>query len=130
MSKHLARVNEIQSNYRIQKGELFKRIRISTFAQLVLQVDQVNKMTIGAEDDNDHSEPVVTPRSGKHATFLDVINGTGKLTYFSESIRYIHFFSGEISLKDKQAEDAAPPPPAPELLFQPYDQKWVLYFLC
>ena len=82
MSKHLARVNEIQSNYRIQKGELFKRIRISTFAQLVLQVDQVNKMTIGAEDDNDHSEPVVTPRSAKHATFLDVINGTGKWTFF------------------------------------------------
>ena len=76
MSKHLARVNEIQSNYRIQKGELFKRIRISTFAQLVLQVDQVNKMSIGAEDEN--SEPVVTPRQAKHATFLDVINGTGK----------------------------------------------------
>ena len=76
MSKHLARVNEIQSNYRIQKGELFKRIRISTFAQLVLQVDQVNKMSIGAEDEN--SEPVVTPRQAKHATFLDVINGTGE----------------------------------------------------
>ena len=99
MSKHLARVNEIQSNYRIQKGELFKRIRISTFAQLVLQVDQVNKMTIGAEDDNDHSEPVVTPRSAKHATFLDVINGTGKLTYFSESIEgSFIILSGEISL--------------------------------
>ena len=70
-------MNEIQSNYRIQKGELFKRIRISTFAQLVLQVDQVNKMTIGAEDDDD--VPEVTPRDRQHATFLDVINGTGKL---------------------------------------------------
>merc|ERR1712179_291912 len=104
MSKHLARVNEIQSNYRIQKGELFKRIRISTFAQLVLQVDQVNKMTIGAEDDDD--APVVTPRDRQHATFLDVINGTG-----------------ELKLKDEQKEQAAPPPPVPELLFQPYEQK-------
>jgi len=103
MSKHMARVNEIQSNYRIQKGELFKRIRISTFAQLVLQVDQVNKMTIGADE-----EPVevVTPRSSTHATFLDVINGTG-----------------ELKLKDEQEQAAAPPPPVPELLFQPYDQK-------
>ena len=87
MSKHLARVNEIQSNYRIQKGELFKRIRISTFAQLVLQVDQVNKMSIGAEDEN--SEPVVTPRQAKHATFLDVINGTGKGLFSDCSLRVV-----------------------------------------
>jgi len=106
MSKHLARVNEIQSNYRIQKGELFKRIRISTFAQLVLQVDQVNKMTIGADEDDDNTEPVVTSRNHQHATFLDVINGTG-----------------ELNLKDEQKEQAAPPPPVPELLFQPYEQK-------
>jgi centrosomal protein CEP41 len=114
MSKHLARLNEIQNNYRIQKGELFKRIRISTFSQLVLQVDQVNKMSLSAEaaaqenhENHENEEKSIIGGGGgaEHPTFLDVINGTG-----------------ELSVKDQNIQAALPPKPEPDLLLQPYPQ--------
>jgi centrosomal protein CEP41 len=79
MSKHLAKVEDIQANFRIQKGELFKRLKLSTFAALVLEVDKVNMMNESGEDDvvDDIVERVeTTPRQSK---FLDVIRGTGEL---------------------------------------------------
>jgi len=106
MSKHMARVNEIQNNYRIQKGELFKRIRISTFTQLILQVDQVNKMTDGGGDEGPEEENTKPNINDKeHTTFLDVINGTG-----------------EISLKDDKIQASLPPKPKVEQLYTPYAQ--------
>jgi len=108
MSRHMARVDEIQQNYRIQRGELFKRIRLSTFAQLVLQVDSVNNMNESVPNDQPE-EQLVTPSpakdSSRGSSFLDVINGTG-----------------EISLKNSAAEDALPPPPAAPTEQQPYQQ--------
>ena len=65
MSRHLARVDEIQQNYRIQRGELFKRIRLSTFAQLVLQVDQVNSMnesSLGLSDETEEDDSLIVPK--------------------------------------------------------------------
>ena len=64
MSRHMARVDEIQQNYRIQRGELFKRIRLSTFAQLVLQVDSVNNMNESVPNDQPE-EQLVTPSPAK-----------------------------------------------------------------
>jgi len=109
MSRHMARVDEIQQNYRIQRGELFKRIRLSTFAQLVLQVDSVNNMNESVPNEQPE-EQLVTPNrpakdSSRGSSFLDVINGTG-----------------EISLKNSVAEDALPPPPATPTEQQPYQQ--------
>lgn len=81
MSKHLAKVEDIQNNFRIQKGELFKRLKLSTFAALVLEVDKVNMMNESEENDDDVEDDIVervetTPRQSK---FLDVIRGTGEL---------------------------------------------------
>merc|ERR1711990_1406222 len=85
----------------------FKRIRISTFTQLILQVDQVNKMTDGGGDegtpDEENTKPNINDK--EHTTFLDVINGTG-----------------EISLKDDKIQAALPPKPKIEQLYTPYAQ--------
>jgi centrosomal protein CEP41 len=109
MSRHLARVDEIQQNYRIQRGELFKRIRLSTFAQLVLQVDQVNSMNESSLVDDDDESALIVPKdpiaAKRGSSFLDVINGTG-----------------EISLKNTKVENAAPPKPTVPLEQTPYSQ--------
>jgi len=110
MSRHLARVDEIQQNYRIQRGELFKRIRLSTFAQLVLQVDQVNSMNESSlvEDDDENDQLIVPTDSNgckRGSSFLDVINGTG-----------------EITLKNRKVENALPPTPSVPLEQTPYSQ--------
>ncbi|XP_050181413.1 centrosomal protein of 41 kDa [Myiozetetes cayanensis] len=38
LSKYLEKVEEMKRNYRYKKDELFKRLKVTTFAQLVLQV--------------------------------------------------------------------------------------------
>ena len=91
MSKHLARVEDIQNNYRIQRGELFKRIRLSTFAQLCLQVDSVNSMNEGAESAAGDDTSLVVPKSAndssRGSSFLDVISGMGELSCKDQSIQ-------------------------------------------
>ena len=97
----------IESNLK----KLFKRIRISTFTQLILQVDQVNKMTDGGGDEGSDDEEAENtkpiPNDKEHTTFLDVINGTG-----------------EISLKDDKVQAALPPKPKLEQLYSPYSQMY------
>ncbi|XP_072027095.1 centrosomal protein of 41 kDa A-like [Amphiura filiformis] len=43
MSKYMAKMEDIRKNYRYRKGELFKRMKVTTFVQLVLQVQSVNR---------------------------------------------------------------------------------------
>ncbi|XP_071806115.1 centrosomal protein of 41 kDa-like [Asterias amurensis] len=38
MSKYMAKIEEIRKNYRYKKDEIFKRMKVTTFVQLVLQV--------------------------------------------------------------------------------------------
>ncbi|XP_073437078.1 centrosomal protein of 41 kDa [Dendrobates tinctorius] len=42
MTKYLEKIEEMNRNYRYKKDELFKRIKVTTFAQLVLQVASVS----------------------------------------------------------------------------------------
>ncbi|XP_056429144.1 centrosomal protein of 41 kDa isoform X2 [Hyla sarda] len=49
MTKYLERIEEIKRNYRYKKDELFKRIKVTTFAQLVLQVASVSDESEAAD---------------------------------------------------------------------------------
>ncbi|XP_063782822.1 centrosomal protein of 41 kDa isoform X2 [Pseudophryne corroboree] len=42
MTKYLEKIEEIKRNYRYKKDEIFKRIKVTTFAQLVLQVASIS----------------------------------------------------------------------------------------
>ncbi|KAM9352678.1 centrosomal protein of 41 kDa [Symphorus nematophorus] len=57
LTKHLEKLEEIKKNYRYRKDEIFKRLKVTTFAQLVLQVASVSDLnesddgeSHGAED--------------------------------------------------------------------------------
>ncbi|KAM8973999.1 centrosomal protein of 41 kDa isoform 1-T1 [Pelodytes ibericus] len=49
MTKYMEKIEEIKRNYRYKKDELFKRIKVTTFAQLVLQVASVSEDSDVAE---------------------------------------------------------------------------------
>ncbi|XP_075945751.1 centrosomal protein of 41 kDa [Anarhichas minor] len=44
LSKYLEKLEEINKNYRYRKDEIFKRLKVTTFAQLVLQVASVSDL--------------------------------------------------------------------------------------
>ncbi|XP_064174718.1 centrosomal protein of 41 kDa-like isoform X1 [Anguilla rostrata] len=44
LSKYMERLEDIKKNYRYKKGELFKRLKVTTFAQLVIQVASVSDL--------------------------------------------------------------------------------------
>ncbi|KAK9516239.1 hypothetical protein VZT92_024182 [Zoarces viviparus] len=44
LSKYLEKLEEINKNYQYRKDEIFKRLKVSTFAQLVLQVASVSDL--------------------------------------------------------------------------------------
>ena len=107
MSKHLAKVEDIQANFRIQKGELFKRLKLSTFAALVLEVDKVNMMNESEDDSADVVDDIVerVETAPRQSNFLDVIRGTG-----------------EISLKEQNKNLELPPKPKLPKEQTPYSQ--------
>lgn len=46
MSKYMEKLEQIKRNYRYRKDELFKRLKVTTFAQLVLQVASLSNETL------------------------------------------------------------------------------------
>ncbi|XP_034390807.1 centrosomal protein of 41 kDa isoform X2 [Cyclopterus lumpus] len=44
LSKYLEKLEDIKKNYRYRKDEIFKRLKVTTFAQLVLQVASVSDL--------------------------------------------------------------------------------------
>ncbi|XP_067861288.1 centrosomal protein of 41 kDa [Heptranchias perlo] len=47
LSKYMEKIEELRKNYRYKRDELFKRLKVTTFAQLVLQVASVNEQDDG-----------------------------------------------------------------------------------
>ncbi|XP_078090868.1 centrosomal protein of 41 kDa isoform X2 [Mustelus asterias] len=45
LSKYMEKIEELRRNYRYKRDELFKRLKVTTFAQLVLQVASVNEQS-------------------------------------------------------------------------------------
>ncbi|XP_066174994.1 centrosomal protein of 41 kDa [Sylvia atricapilla] len=46
LSRYMEKLEEIKRNYRYRKDELFKRLKVTTFAQLVLQVASLSNETL------------------------------------------------------------------------------------
>lgn len=43
LSKHMAKIEDIRRNYRYRNNEIFKRMKVTTFVQLVLQVNDIRQ---------------------------------------------------------------------------------------
>uniref|UniRef100_UPI0037E95EC7 centrosomal protein of 41 kDa n=1 Tax=Semicossyphus pulcher TaxID=241346 RepID=UPI0037E95EC7 len=50
LTKYMEKLEEIKKNYRYRKDEIFKRLKVTTFAQLILQVASVSELN---ESEND-----------------------------------------------------------------------------
>ncbi|XP_040018348.1 centrosomal protein of 41 kDa isoform X1 [Gasterosteus aculeatus] len=54
LTKYLEKIENIKKNYRYRKDEIFKRLKVSTFAQLVLQVASVSELNDSEIDGESH----------------------------------------------------------------------------
>nr|XP_054752383.1 centrosomal protein of 41 kDa-like [Lytechinus pictus] len=43
LTKHMAKIEDIRKNYRYRNNEIFKRMKVTTFVQLVLQVHSIRE---------------------------------------------------------------------------------------
>ncbi|KAM6937003.1 centrosomal protein of 41 kDa [Xenentodon cancila] len=107
LSKYMERLEEIRKNYRYRKDEIFKRLKVTTFAQLILQVASVsdlNEIGMAGESHSPHDSFSVvsehtngSPRNSPlsdhqvqedskdiclsaRSTLLSVISGVGELS--------------------------------------------------
>ncbi|XP_033824208.1 centrosomal protein of 41 kDa [Periophthalmus magnuspinnatus] len=101
LTKYMEKVEYMKSNYRYKKDEIFKRLKVTTFAQLILQVASVSEhnlslsecelntpedaLSVASEElesltvrsaERQDARDIHTARS----TLLSVINGTGELS--------------------------------------------------
>ncbi|NXH34187.1 CEP41 protein, partial [Myiagra hebetior] len=54
LSKYMEKLEEIKRNYRYKKDELFKRLKVTTFAQLVIQVASLSNETLEVTNEELH----------------------------------------------------------------------------
>ncbi|XP_072519428.1 centrosomal protein of 41 kDa [Salminus brasiliensis] len=76
MTKYMERLEEIKKNYRYRKDELFKRLKVTTFAQLVIQVASVSDLNESLMDETPRLEDDVPETD--HLS--DQTNGSPQLT--------------------------------------------------
>ncbi|NXG22029.1 CEP41 protein, partial [Grallaria varia] len=76
LSKYMEKLEEIKRNYRYKKDELFKRLKVTTFAQLVLQVASLSNETLEVTTEELHKlEDAAAP--GEDAEVAAGTNGKG-----------------------------------------------------
>ncbi|KAK3751531.1 hypothetical protein QZH41_019424, partial [Actinostola sp. cb2023] len=140
ISKYLERIEDMRKNYKFKKDEIFKRMKSSTFAQLVLQVAQVIQVehdreslmsAAGSEasdvtlvlDEKESMENVLPLHLGDE-NGNDRLNTSGTATSRSTLQGLIHGV-GEIDLRDQEKENhplhsQAGTPCAPDVESLPY----------
>uniref|UniRef100_A0A3P9C673 Centrosomal protein 41 n=1 Tax=Maylandia zebra TaxID=106582 RepID=A0A3P9C673_9CICH len=77
LTKYMERLEEIKKNYRYRKDEIFKRLKVTTFAQLILQVASVSDLNENEKDSESHSPEGNS--CSQNYLFTYVISGVGEL---------------------------------------------------
>ncbi|XP_067292440.1 centrosomal protein of 41 kDa [Pseudorasbora parva] len=82
LTKYMERLEEARKNYRYRKDELFKRLKVTTFAQLVLQVASVSDQNDNIKDEMPGLDDDVSIFSGSTGLdhLSDPINGSPEPT--------------------------------------------------
>ncbi|XP_072922904.1 centrosomal protein of 41 kDa isoform X3 [Hemitrygon akajei] len=142
LSKYMEKIEELRRNYRYKRDELFKRLKVTTFAQLVLQVASVNEQDNGVFEDlqqeedlnsvvsanepelgaikrNDDQSPVENPQKSPIELISNDESGEKPLTARS-TLQSVISGVGEIDLERKQKEFHSKPSECPEKTDGPY----------
>uniref|UniRef100_A0A3P8PM84 Rhodanese domain-containing protein n=1 Tax=Astatotilapia calliptera TaxID=8154 RepID=A0A3P8PM84_ASTCA len=77
LTKYMERLEEIKKNYRYRKDEIFKRLKVTTFAQLILQVASVSDLNENEKDSESHSPEGNS--CSQNYLFTYIISGVGEL---------------------------------------------------
>ncbi|XP_055789411.1 centrosomal protein of 41 kDa isoform X1 [Salvelinus fontinalis] len=116
LTKYVERLEEIKKNYRYRKDELFKRLKVTTFAQLVIQVASVSDLNESVSDgetprleadmerlsEQTNGSPLPTPTP---AQFFDNNNDAGDAGYSPRStLQSVISGVGELDL-DKNGQN-------------------------
>lgn len=142
LSKYMEKIEELRKNYRYKRDELFKRLKVTTFAQLVLQVACVNEQDNGMfeelhreEDLNSvvsAAEPGLnTIKSSNEQSTVEILqkcpadiisnDGSGEKPFTARStLQSVISGVGEIDLERKQKEIRSKPSECPEKTDRPY----------
>ncbi|XP_068132137.1 centrosomal protein of 41 kDa isoform X2 [Hyperolius riggenbachi] len=144
MTKYMERIEEIKRNYRYKKDELFKRIKVATFAQLVLQVASVSEENdigltneelqrlednssvlsetdaeLAADQTNGKGSPGSVPLSP--IEFIDNIGGGESLSSARSTLQSLISGVGELDLDNNpKKKPKHEPPPSPGCFDKPY----------
>ncbi|XP_065826326.1 centrosomal protein of 41 kDa-like [Oscarella lobularis] len=123
LSKYLEKMEDIKKNYRYRKDEIFRRIKVATFAQLVIQVHGSLFVDDGCDDDYyEDDEGVVPhlnlPESHTETAKLDE-EGDGSMTARSTLSDFVRGV-GEVPAKSVQPE--TPQADSPYLLLDVRDR--------
>ncbi|XP_072097500.1 centrosomal protein of 41 kDa isoform X3 [Mobula birostris] len=142
LSKYMEKIEELRRNYRYKRDELFKRLKVTTFAQLVLQVASVNEQDNGVFEDlqqeedlnsvvsasepelsaikrYDDQSPVENPQKSPIELLSNDGSGEKPLTARS-TLQSVISGVGEIDLEKKQKEFHSKPSECPEKTDGPY----------
>merc|ERR1712048_291117 len=82
MTKYLRKVEDLQNNFKIRPNEIFKRIKLSSFCELMIetalahQMKQVDASLEPVVEESENQNPTVTARRS-YTKLEDVITGVG-----------------------------------------------------
>ncbi|NWW37276.1 CEP41 protein, partial [Panurus biarmicus] len=92
LSKHMERLEEIKRNYRYKKDELFKRLKVTTFAQLVLQVASLSNEALEVTNEELHKlqAPLLSPDADAAGDDAAGTNGKGSPEGTPSPVLFLH----------------------------------------
>ncbi|XP_078275663.1 centrosomal protein of 41 kDa isoform X2 [Rhinoraja longicauda] len=134
LSKYMEKIEDLRKNYRYKRDELFKRLKVTTFAQLVLQVACVNDQDNGVFEElhREEAEPGLNAikASNDQSTVgilqkspVDIISndGSGEKPFTARStLQSVISGVGEIDLERNQKEIHSKPSECPKKTDRPY----------
>ncbi|XP_054844695.1 centrosomal protein of 41 kDa [Eublepharis macularius] len=146
MTKYTEKLEEIKRNYRYKKDELFKRLKVTTFAQLVVQVaslsnenlevspEEIQKLDEGDASPADNNAEVAVETNGKDspvekpASPILFINNSGAGESYRSTLQSVISGVGELDLgrdapkKTEISSKCEPYPDCPFLLLDVRDR--------
>lgn len=125
-TKYVEKLEELKRNYRYKKDELFKRLKVTTFAQLVIQVASLTdeKLEVSSEDvqklDEGNADPAAPSAANaaetngksspaeKPASPILFLNNTGAGESFRSTLQSVISGVGEMDLGEDSSKKTEP----------------------